>query len=171
MSFATVQLQLLLLPDHVDGLTQQSCKASLCMYVLPTLRPFRKLAGISSCSPWPGGFRNELLLLKPSDLGILCSSCDPPCLSLPRLLSTLLLLLGIVMFSCFENIHWQVELFSCLSSEFANGLFKWALPVALIWGDGGQWNLECPAYHVDGLPQPSCWSARSPLCRQRCPGS
>ena len=23
-----------------------------------------------------------------------------------------ILLLGIVMFSCFENIHWQVELFS-----------------------------------------------------------
>ena len=48
---------------------------------------------------------------------------------------------------------------------------RWALPVALTWGDGGQWKLVCPAYHVDGLPQPSCWSARASLCKQRFPGS
>ena len=82
-----------------------------------------------------------------------------------------ILLLGMVMFSCFETIFWQVELFNCLRFEFAHGLFRWALPVALIWGAGGQWKLECSAYHVDGLPQPSCWSARTPLRKKRCPGS
>ena len=90
---------------------------------------------------------------------------------LQRLYTAEIPLLGIEMFSCFENIHWQVELFTCSKPAFAHDFFRWALPVAMIWGDGGQWNLECPAYHVDGLPQPSCWSARVSLCKQRSPGS
>ena len=68
-----------------------------------------------------GGFRYELLLSMTSES--FCSSCNPPFTRSDSAMSLLAFayqgwlcqmksLLGTVMFSCFENIHWQVEPFS-----------------------------------------------------------